>query len=112
MELPIVCKFEYSYVYAGKIRNKDLYAVLLEYNPELDAYYSTLFEKSGRPHGKNCSRWLSWKDNDIIKLAVSMNDLPKKVAESINKEIAINEEVNRRCSHRENNKVQTELETN
>lgn len=96
MKLPIVCKFKHNYVYAGKLKEKDLYIVLLEFNSEL-GYYSAIFEKNGKPHGKNYTRWLSWTVEDIMKLIISMGDLPKKVSESVIEQITIYEEVNRRC---------------
>ena len=92
---PTICKFEYTYVYR-KLKTKPLYALLYSYNPDF-GYESYIFEKNGNPHGLHNSKWLRWKQEEIERCSVDLDELPKNLREAINRQIEICDEVNRRC---------------
>ena len=93
---PIICKLEYTYVYALKVKKKPLYALLYSYNPEL-GYDTYIFEENGNPHGIHNSIWTRWSEEEIKERAVALDELPEKVREAVNRQIEICDEVNRRC---------------
>ena len=99
-KLPVVCKYTYSYKYNKKVKEKPLYALLLEYSPVQNAYYANLFEQNGKLHGRYYDRWLNWDEDTIVKYTVSMDSLPGPVLKRIKEQISIFEEVNNRCKYR------------
>ena len=96
--LPIVCKFTYQYKYR-QLKEKNIYALLLEYDPNKIAYYANLIEENGTTHGRHYDKWVDWDDNIITKSMIPMESLPNRVRKTVNEHIAIFEEVNRRCKH-------------
>lgn len=97
-ELPLVCKFTYSYTYRKRMREKPLYALLLEYNHIQKAYYANLIESNGTLHGRHYDKWLKWDEQTIDKTMVSIEDLPSAVLKTVKEQVSISEEVNRRSS--------------
>ena len=96
LDMPVVCKFLYSYPYAKKLRKTTLYAVLLEYTPERKAYYAAFVKADGKQHGLQNQKWVTWSEEEIENMRIPMNDLPPKVRESIQEQIDSYEEVNKR----------------
>ena len=74
-KLPLVCKYTYPYIYGGKIKEKILYALLLEYNPSKNAYYANLFEQNGKQHGRHYDKWVNWDEDTIIKYTVLLKQV-------------------------------------
>lgn len=98
-KLPIICKFTYPYKYRGMLKEKILYALLLEYSADRKAYYANLIKENGKTHGRHYDRWLNWDKDTIIKSMIPMQDLPKKALKTVIEQIEIFEEINRACKH-------------
>lgn len=96
MNMPVICKFKHTYRYAAKMRETTLYAVLLEYYTERKAYYAAFVKADGKQHGLQNQKWVTWSEAEIENMRIPMKDLPPKVRESIQEQIDIYEEVNKR----------------
>lgn len=100
MNPPFVCKFIHSYRYYDEHRERFLYALFLEYSKENQAYYAILLEENGKFHGHDSHRWLKWEQSYIEETLVPINLLPRKVLNTVEDEISIYNEVNRRSRNR------------
>ena len=50
-----------------------------------------------RLYGRHYDRWVSWDDEAIQELEVTMKDLPEKVRKTVREQVEVSEEVKRRC---------------
>ena len=100
-KLPIICKHSYSYTYAKVTKYRPLYVLLLEYDAAGNRYYANFIKEDGRHY----DRWISWNDETIRTLQISMDSLPGKVLKTVQEQIEVFEEVNRRCPPNKNEKV-------
>lgn len=96
-KLPIVCKHNCSYTYAKVTKYRPLYVLLLEYDAAGNRYYANFIKEDGRLYGRHYDRWISWDDDTIQELQISIDNLPEKVLKTVQEQIAVFEEVNRRC---------------
>ena len=96
-KLPIICKHSYSYTYAKVTKYKPLYVLLLEYDAAGNRYYANFIKEDGCLYGRHYDRWISWDDDTIQELQISIDNLPEKVLKTVQEQIAVFEEVNRRC---------------
>lgn len=101
INMPLVCKIIYPYTYNKKVKEKPLYVLLFEYSPLQKAYYANFFEQNGKFHGRHYDRWLDWDENTILKYTVPMESLPITVLKSIEEQIEIFNEVNKKTRLRE-----------
>lgn len=104
IKLPAVCKYTYPYVYNKKVKEKLLYALLLEYSPVKNVYYANLFEQNGKLHGRHYDRWLEWDEHMVIQSTIPKETLHGAVLKNIEKQISIFEEVNNRVNNRADKK--------
>lgn len=100
MKLPFVCKFTHTYRYYDEHRERFLYALFMEYSKEKQAYYAILLEENGKFHGRNSHRWLRWEQSYIEETLIPMERLPRKVLNTVEDQISIFNEVNRRSRER------------
>lgn len=97
-ELPLVCKFMYSYKYNGRLKERPMYVLFIEHSLLENAYYVNLIETNGTLHGRHYDRWFKWSEEDVAGCFVPMNDLPDLVLKTAREQLAIYEEVNRRSN--------------
>lgn len=82
MDFPVLLKYKRSYVYAKKVKEKDIYALVLRKESAFKTYKVLLINENGKEHGRHYDR-VVYYDDEIFEKCQCLNP-PLKVEEAVN----------------------------